>query len=1021
MRSKRSMTHNYLVTMILVATFPVMILGYFWVSQQLQLFDNSSSLRRANYIASEKEDVQLYVNEISSFINYQQRMVEDNTNAQLRENAVGIFRLMFLMGTLLEEFRELTPQQKLQSILHSLSKVQLSGNRNSYALYDDQLNLLQTTQFDELYGSALLSDGHTVSQKVQTLLHEAIDKEEAYISYQYLPEGLSESGALDTKRLYARYSKDLGLIVVVGRPPVATLEVMQRETLRVINNLVENGRGVMLFVADLDGELLTAGSRSVEKVNPLIEKIDGEEFQSLFEHHLKVSLNEGGGFVDVDWISANSDSPSGVNYVLSVPEWGWILGAGFSMNQLEVQLADERQQLLSELRFSLIFIAIIVSLILFAALLAVRWFHRKSASGFDQFTHFFLQASDQSGEIDLEKLPYTEFVELAGSANKMVQERSKYERALLHSEQRFQLALDYSNQFLCEINLATKQVKIDQKFYDSLGHKYLTKENTYLDDILKITYPKDKKIVENVINRDDFQVGEVSIRLLDAENNWRWFMFKSDIFSLEGEDVNHLLGTVVEITENKKIEVEILEAKRKALDANYVKNLFLASMNHELRTPLNGVLGYARLLLRDERLSADQRKYLLSIESCGENLLSLIADVLELSALDSDSVEINEEQIELGQFLNEINLIIRTKASLKGLKYQCVIDERVPALVAIDVMKLKQILVNLLVNAVKFTKRGEVKLEVDIESDEQLLFKVYDSGLGISQHDIRDIFEPFKQVSEGHVEGAGLGLAICKRLISAMGGNISVDSELGVGSCFAIRLPLKVDIDDQEGIVSTVGVVPGSSDNNVLLITLNHKLSNVVKSGLANSEFNWQVMNSRSELLQPEEETSGVRLLDINISESEAIDIIAQCRSSKELQQFIIIALVSGEVEETQLIRAGCDQLLKAPFEFERILVSLANYLYISEKSFLPFSGETVLNSSMPEIELSKDESVLLHNALRVGDIQQLRSFLVNRIKAGTSPEDRAWFNHCLELLEQFDLDALTAQLDQLIDPEVAT
>ena len=259
-----------------------------------------------------------------------------------------------------------------------------------------------------------------------------------------------------------------------------------------------------------------------------------------------------------------------------------------------------------------------------------------------------------------------------------------------------------------------------------------------------------------------------------------------------------------EIAERKKIEKELKKARAEAEYANKAKSEFLANMSHEIRTPLNAVLGFAEILKEKLAGNGQFTEYLDGINTGGNSLLSLINDILDLSKIDAGRMEIQKEPLSLSDVLEEVNQIFKKKIENKGLKLIINIDENIPELLEMDHTRLRQILFNLVGNAVKFTSVGTITLSAKLtnkisQNTANIEIYVADTGLGIPRKQQRIIFSPFKQQegqSTRQYGGTGLGLTITKRLIEMMQGEISVESKIGKGSKFLVKLN-NVVISDQ--------------------------------------------------------------------------------------------------------------------------------------------------------------------------------------------------------------------------------
>ena len=257
--------------------------------------------------------------------------------------------------------------------------------------------------------------------------------------------------------------------------------------------------------------------------------------------------------------------------------------------------------------------------------------------------------------------------------------------------------------------------------------------------------------------------------------------------------ITHVLESAIDLTEINESKRQLEIAMRAAQAADRAKSYFLATMSHELRTPLNAVIGFSELLKGSHMSETEQKEALDAIQEAGSTLLELINDVLDLSKLEADKMDLAPEFLNVKEFLNNIAKIFLSLAKSKNLKFRLDFSETLPRQLKFDRKRLRQVLVNILGNAFKFTETGGITFTAGFHAESEkhgdFTVAIRDTGPGMSQEEINELFVPFKQHHVRDAEGTGLGLVISRRLTERMGGRIEVESESGKGTAFSIHLP----------------------------------------------------------------------------------------------------------------------------------------------------------------------------------------------------------------------------------------
>ena len=930
----RSLVGLLTISIIGLSFITVLLFGVFSAARQSKRFSEESENLRISFTEAQKKLVKNEVDKAIEYIEYNRSLSLDKIKLGLKTR---VDEAWAIANNIYEENKRNKSDAEIKKMIKdALRPIRFNGGRGDVFIYTTEgrsVMLPRSRGFEDRMSLDLQDSlGNRLVRNEVALLKE-VDQgfltyrapirnqsgDSTIFKYTYIRKFAPLNWYLGSKDFLSNYEGDLKL-----------------ELLEWLSN-TRYGNDGYIFINTTSGKaLLTNGTRPEQPID-IINSGD-KNWIEIYKRQVHIARTSGSGFLEYQFVKlASKDFEPKVSYINTVKDWGWIVGAGFYRNDIEKEIAGKQIALNERVNGWILRLVMFTFLFLLLAFIVARMVSGRLKKEFSRFTKNFRKASLESELMDTSMISFSEFRDLADSVNNTISERDTARQALEKEQALLRSLIDSIPDFVFFKDIHSNYIGCNIAFANYLGRteKDIIGRNDYdffNAESAESYHAFDKKILSDriPIRSEEWNVfPDGSRRLLDT--------VKVLFYDMKG-NVLGIMAISRDITQREEIQQQFKEAKEKAEESDRLKTAFLANMSHEIRTPMNSIIGFSTLLTEDHLSEEDRVEYIQHINHAGESLLNLIDDIIDIAKIEAGQLTVTYENYSLNELMDELYV---TYTDLIRRKYKTdvallVEHVKMPGgnTILTDPFRLRQVISNLLVNAVKFTNQGIITFGFKPDGD-NILFYVRDTGIGITKENLDIIFNRFRQAQNNgkrHQGGTGLGLAISQHIVGLLGGRIWVESTPGEGSVFYFTVPYKPS--DKSPLDAGIKM-----KERPLFFDWSEKTMLVVED--VDSNFNYisaALARTGLRLLRATDGYTGVQmsltddsidlvLMDVNIPDLDGYEATRQIKIKKPMLPVIAQTANAFQDEVDKSRDAGCDDYVSKPVKFNVLMNVLAKYL----------------------------------------------------------------------------------------------
>jgi PAS domain S-box-containing protein len=913
--TNKSISKVFLFSLLGMTFFVIIVIGSFGVHQEKQKFKIESEKIHDNFYKDQKNKL---LRETQSLINFIDNERQQTRNLLKNDIRSRVYEAHSVASNIYENYKHKLSHSDIKNIIINALRP-LRFNKGKGSFYINNLNGIvimdpENTNFEcknklalkDVYGAPI----------IQNEIETAKAKNEGYTDYSWQNDNEQK---IHPKISFVKLFKPFNWYIGCTQYVENYKNDVKLNTLKSISDLKFNPN-YSIAVFGFDGTCFShENSEIVGKNLWTKENPDGKK---VVQELITRGTDENGGFIIYNNPFDKNNSTTTLTYAKAFKDWQWVICSSVNTTELHNAIAKRKQELESSVNRYVLRLSIVLLLTGVFIVFFTRYIVKLSKSGIEVFTNFFEQATSDSTLIDTSSLSFREFKKLGELANQMVQKRKEAENQLHIETAYFEQLFENSPEAIAITDPESKGIKINKQFTNLFGYTKEDIEGVVIDTLLT-----DKTKENEAINLNSITARG---QLIEVETRRKCKNGKLVDVSIMGNPiiannkVQAIFGIYRDITQRKEYEKHLKEAKNRAEESDRLKSAFLANMSHEIRTPMNHILGFTDLMTTQFIEEKERQEYASLIKQSGSNLLQLINNIIDLSKIESRQIKLHKTPTSINQVLavlyekyyshkntfNRNNLILKVQKALSDQD----------SVIITDAKRLEQLLSNLIDNAIKFTEEGSVEFGYQLRDNNTLEFFVSDTGIGIPEDNLKDIFKTFRQVDGSDTRqygGTGLGLTITHRLVEILGGTISIESTIRKGTSFYISLPYTKPEKSESELYNW-------KDKKILIVDDEKNNFEFFKSSIAktNATIFWAKNGLEAiDLCQSVE--FDLILMDVQMPSMNGFDATKQIKSHNANITIIGQTAYNEQDYKQRMMNAGCDDYLTKPIHSGELLDSI--------------------------------------------------------------------------------------------------